>query len=198
MFTASANSANDRCPERDAEPQRGAGLDPPRRQRAPRRARHARVDVALDVVVDRAGAAGGQVAADQRREQHAERRRGVGDEHGRRGGHQQQRDDARLRERDVVGRPARARRRARMRLGAGGPPRAGFHQTGDRLSRASRGAARRPATASGTAVSAEREQHQRDPQQRAARPGGRRSATRARRPTRSRRRAAPARSGSRR
>ena len=70
---------------------------------------HARVAVAVDVVVDRPGAAGGQVAAEHRPEDRRERRaRGVGDEHRRDRGQQQQRDDPRLGQRDVVAEHARA------------------------------------------------------------------------------------------
>ena len=74
-----------------------------RRDRPRAGARHARVAVALDVVVDRPGAAGGEVAAEHRPEDRRERRAGrVGDEHRRDRRQQEQRDDPRLGQRDVV------------------------------------------------------------------------------------------------
>ncbi len=97
--------------ECDPEDQPVQGLDPAGDERAPAGAHHARVAVAFDVVVDRPGAARGQVAAEHRPEQGRDRREAaIGDDHRRHRGQQEQRDDPRLGEHDVVAhdRPERA------------------------------------------------------------------------------------------
>jgi hypothetical protein len=66
-------------------------LDPARGDRPIAGAVHARVPLALDVVVDRPGAAGGQIAPDAGPEDGGERRAArVGDEHRRDAGEQEQ------------------------------------------------------------------------------------------------------------
>ncbi len=105
------------------EEQSAPRLDPPARQRPAGRTGHAGVALPLDVVVDRSGAAGGQVSAEAGPEDGGERRAtGVGDEHRRDAGEQQQGDDPRLGEGDVVVRDAdrRAHRPGAGVAGSGG------------------------------------------------------------------------------
>jgi hypothetical protein len=64
---------------------------------------HARVSLALEVVVDRAGAASRQVATEHGPENDGQPRPGwIGDKHRRHGRHEEQTDDPRLGERQVV------------------------------------------------------------------------------------------------
>jgi hypothetical protein len=63
---------------------------------------HDVVDVAVDVHVDRVRSAGGQGAADNDRRHEPDRRDGAcGEDHGGHGGHEEELDDPRLRQRDV-------------------------------------------------------------------------------------------------
>jgi len=80
-------------------------LDAAADQRPPLRAGHPGIDLAIEVVVDRSGAACRQVAPDHRPDHDCERRPGrIGDQHRGHRCDQQQRDDARLGERQVVAR----------------------------------------------------------------------------------------------
>ena len=93
-------------PERDPEDEPVKGLDPPH-QGAGAGAGHSCVAVPLQVVVDGPGAAGGEIAAEHGEDDRGQGRAGrVGDEHRRNRGHQQQRDDPRLGQGQVVA-PAR-------------------------------------------------------------------------------------------
>ena len=100
-LTVSASHANASGRARAERIARRAA-DAPRGHRARRRARHLRVDVAVVPVVDRPGAAGGQVAADAGGDDQPDRRV-PGDEHRRHRGQQQQRLDLRLGQREQVG-----------------------------------------------------------------------------------------------
>ena len=89
--------------ERDPEGEPVGRLDPARDQRPSAGAGHARVALAVDVVVDRPGAAGREVAAEHRPEQGRELgEAALGDDHRRHRGQQQERDDPRLGQGDVV------------------------------------------------------------------------------------------------
>jgi hypothetical protein len=93
-------------------------------QRAPRGPLHERVDVAVDVAVDRVRTARGQRAADQRDQDELEgRQTALGEQHGRDRGDQEQFDDARLGQRDQGAehhaRLAAAARRARGAVAEG-------------------------------------------------------------------------------
>ena len=177
-----------------------SGLDPPRDQRTAAGPRHARVAVALQVVVDRPGAARGQVAAERSSRGSSPERGpgGIGHEHRRHRGDQEQRDDPRLGQRQVVAQhlrpraPGGQRRGYRLRQLAG---------VGRALHRRQAVAAwvlgwpRRPRGSAGRrrARRAARPRRRR-PSPRAASPasGGRRSAPDACRATRSSRRAGSA------
>ncbi len=101
-----------REPERHPERQPEPGRDPSGRDRAEPRARHPGVDVPVEPHVDRVGAAGHQVAAQEHPEELAPGREpGRRDEHRRDRRDQQQRDDPRLGQRDQVGGEGRAPRR---------------------------------------------------------------------------------------
>src|SRR6185312_9318789 len=88
--------------ERDAEDERGPRRDRVPGQRAGHRAPHHRVDVPVEVAVQRVGAAGGQRAADHGRQHGGQRRQPAGgQDHRRQRRDQQQLDDARLGQRHV-------------------------------------------------------------------------------------------------
>ena len=93
--------------ERHAEPKRHTRVQSPRRQRPVARARHVRVDVALDVHVERVGAGDDEARADDGPEHDpAGKRRPFGaarEEEAAQHGDQHHRRDARLGERDQVG-----------------------------------------------------------------------------------------------
>ena len=119
-------------PERRSKEEPAPRLDPAAGQGSPLGSGHARIGLALDVVVDRPGSAGGQVAAEASPEDGGERRASrVGDEHRRHAGEQEQGDDPRLGQRDVVVRhPDRGAHGAQSRVAgsdrdrlAAGPPR---------------------------------------------------------------------------
>jgi hypothetical protein len=78
-------------------------LDPARDKGSRLGTGHPRVALAIQVVVDGTGAAGGEVAAEHRPEHGGEREAvGIGDDHRRDRRDQQQRDDPRLGQGDVV------------------------------------------------------------------------------------------------
>ena len=107
--------------ERDAEEQGVAGRDPAVGQRAASRAEHSSVEVAVDPAIDGAGARGGQGAAEQGEDHQARRRPAAfGHHHPAQCGDEQQRDDARLGEADIVEHdlPRRPGRLARRISGA--------------------------------------------------------------------------------
>ena len=89
--------------EHDAEPQGGRRRDRPRHQRAVLGAVHHLVDVAVEVAVQRVGRGGRERAADQGGDDQPQGRdASLGEEHRRERGDQQQLDDARLGQGDVV------------------------------------------------------------------------------------------------
>ena len=124
-MTAPIAATDDRA-EQQPEHQRAGRRHLVAGQRAAAGAAHDRVDVAVEVAVERVGAAGGERAAEHRDQRDRPRRQAAGGQHHRRQrGDEQQLDDARLGQRDVGGDPAAVRARTGLLPGPSAVGRAG-------------------------------------------------------------------------